>query len=158
MIKEFRAGETKILIATDVLARGFDQAQVCLHHRGLLVYQMRFAVCVHLLCCFALITYVAPYFSVAITLLLIVYLNCDQVTLVVNYDLPVKNNPNKNAYAEPDFETYLHRIGRSGRFGRKGKSSSSFCPILGHAEIFYLGRSNRMNRCCGVLILLENLK
>lgn len=69
VIKEFRAGETKILIATDVLARGFDQAQV---------------------------------------------------TLVVNYDLPVKNNPNKNAYAEPDFETYLHRIGRSGRFGRKG--------------------------------------
>lgn len=29
VIKEFRAGETKILIATDVLARGFDQAQVC---------------------------------------------------------------------------------------------------------------------------------
>jgi ATP-dependent RNA helicase DDX19/DBP5 len=28
VIKEFRAGETKILIATDVLARGFDQAQV----------------------------------------------------------------------------------------------------------------------------------
>lgn len=29
VIKEFRSGETKILIATDVLARGFDQAQVC---------------------------------------------------------------------------------------------------------------------------------
>jgi len=69
VIKEFRAGETKILIATDVLARGFDQAQV---------------------------------------------------TLVVNYDLPVKNTTQRNAYAEPDFETYLHRIGRSGRFGRKG--------------------------------------
>jgi ATP-dependent RNA helicase DDX19/DBP5 len=26
VIKEFRAGETNILIATDVLARGFDQA------------------------------------------------------------------------------------------------------------------------------------
>jgi translation initiation factor 4A len=31
-----------------------------------------------------------------------------QVSLVINYDLP--NNP----------ENYLHRIGRSGRFGRKG--------------------------------------
>jgi ATP-dependent RNA helicase DDX19/DBP5 len=29
VIKEFRAGVTKILIATDVLARGFDLAQVC---------------------------------------------------------------------------------------------------------------------------------
>ncbi|CAM6098461.1 unnamed protein product [Calypogeia fissa] len=65
VIKEFRSGETKILIATDVLARGFDQAQV---------------------------------------------------TLVVNYDIPTKLS---NPY-EPDYELYLHRIGRSGRFGRKG--------------------------------------
>ena len=28
VIREYRAGTTKILIATDVLARGFDQAQV----------------------------------------------------------------------------------------------------------------------------------
>lgn len=28
VIREFRSGETKILISTDVLARGFDQAQV----------------------------------------------------------------------------------------------------------------------------------
>ena len=31
-----------------------------------------------------------------------------QVSLVINYDLPV------------NIENYLHRIGRSGRFGRKG--------------------------------------
>jgi len=37
-----------------------------------------------------------------------------QVTLVINYDIPLTRN---NA---PDPETYLHRIGRSGRFGRKG--------------------------------------
>uniref|UniRef100_A0A0D6QVS5 RNA helicase n=1 Tax=Araucaria cunninghamii TaxID=56994 RepID=A0A0D6QVS5_ARACU len=65
VIKEFRSGLTKILIATDVLARGFDQAQV---------------------------------------------------TLVVNFDLPFKHN---HPFG-PDYEVYLHRIGRSGRFGRKG--------------------------------------
>ncbi|XP_002987850.2 DEAD-box ATP-dependent RNA helicase 38 [Selaginella moellendorffii] len=39
-----------------------------------------------------------------------------QVTLVVNFDLPVTRDYPK----QPDYETYLHRIGRSGRFGRKG--------------------------------------
>ncbi|KDP29205.1 hypothetical protein JCGZ_16594 [Jatropha curcas] len=39
-----------------------------------------------------------------------------QVNLVINYDLPVKfESPN-----EPNYEVYLHRIGRAGRFGRKG--------------------------------------
>lgn len=38
----------------------------------------------------------------------------DNVCLVVNYDVPVDRDGN------PDFETYLHRIGRTGRFGRKG--------------------------------------
>ncbi|WCJ26137.1 ATP-dependent RNA helicase DBP5 [Euphorbia peplus] len=38
-----------------------------------------------------------------------------QVNLVVNFDVPVKFE-NK----EPDYEVYLHRIGRAGRFGRKG--------------------------------------
>ncbi|KAL7579837.1 hypothetical protein ACA910_004850 [Epithemia clementina (nom. ined.)] len=38
----------------------------------------------------------------------------DNVCLVVNYDVPIDRNEN------PDFETYLHRIGRTGRFGRKG--------------------------------------
>lgn len=38
----------------------------------------------------------------------------DNVCLVVNYDVPVDKD------GEPDFETYLHRIGRTGRFGRKG--------------------------------------
>ena len=38
----------------------------------------------------------------------------DNVCLVVNYDVPVDKNGN------PDYETYLHRIGRTGRFGRKG--------------------------------------
>ena len=33
----------------------------------------------------------------------------------VNYDVPTERNGR-----DPAFETYLHRIGRSGRFGRKG--------------------------------------
>ncbi|XP_028548009.1 eukaryotic initiation factor 4A-III homolog A-like [Dendrobium catenatum] len=54
---EFRSGATRVLITTDVWARGID---------------------------------------------------VQQVSLVINYDLP--NNR----------ELYIHRIGRSGRFGRKG--------------------------------------
>ncbi|KAJ6362647.1 hypothetical protein OIU78_002951 [Salix suchowensis] len=39
-----------------------------------------------------------------------------QVNLVINYDLPVKFENR----SEPHYEVYLHRIGRAGRFGRKG--------------------------------------
>ena len=38
----------------------------------------------------------------------------DNVGLVINYDIPTEAN------GSADFETYLHRIGRTGRFGRKG--------------------------------------
>ena len=34
---------------------------------------------------------------------------------MVNFDLPVERDQRT-----PQYETYLHRIGRSGRFGRKG--------------------------------------
>ncbi|GAX20192.1 hypothetical protein FisN_12Hh037 [Fistulifera solaris] len=62
-MEAFRAGESTVLITTNVLARGVDVDNVC---------------------------------------------------LVVNYDVPVDKD------GQPDFETYLHRIGRTGRFGRKG--------------------------------------
>jgi ATP-dependent RNA helicase DDX19/DBP5 len=42
----------------------------------------------------------------------------DNVCLVVNYDVPLDGDGN------PDYETYLHRIGRTGRFGRKGTAIS----------------------------------
>ena len=35
-------------------------------------------------------------------------IDIQQVSLVINYDIPI------------DKESYLHRIGRTGRFGRKG--------------------------------------
>ncbi|KAI5955770.1 TIF1 [Candida jiufengensis] len=57
IMKEFRSGSSRILIATDLLARGID---------------------------------------------------VQQVSLVINYDLPANK------------ENYIHRIGRGGRFGRKG--------------------------------------
>ncbi|XP_055675511.1 ATP-dependent RNA helicase DDX25 isoform X2 [Falco peregrinus] len=63
VIQRFRDGKEKVLIATNVCARGID---------------------------------------------------VQQVTIVVNFSLPV------NREREPDFETYLHRIGRTGRFGRRG--------------------------------------
>lgn len=34
--------------------------------------------------------------------------------MVINFDLPVDRDGN------PDNETYLHRIGRTGRFGKRG--------------------------------------
>lgn len=61
IVEQFRSGAARVLIATDILARGID------------VYQ---------------------------------------VNLVINYDLPY------------DCASYLHRIGRSGRFGRKGTAIS----------------------------------
>lgn len=57
IMKEFRSASTRILISTDLLARGID---------------------VH------------------------------PVGLVINFDLPTKK------------ENYIHRVGRSGRFGRRG--------------------------------------
>mmetsp|Transcript_8273 Transcript_8273/g.14976 ORF Transcript_8273/g.14976 Transcript_8273/m.14976 type:complete len:412 (-) Transcript_8273:155-1390(-) len=57
IMTEFRSGSSRVLITTDLLARGID---------------------------------------------------VQQVSLVINYDLPTNR------------ENYIHRIGRSGRFGRKG--------------------------------------
>ena len=45
-----------------------------------------------------------------------------QVNMVVNYDLPLMNERIKGADERPDIETYIHRIGRTGRFGRRGIS------------------------------------
>lgn len=49
-----------------------------------------------------------------------------QVTLVINLDVPVERD-----LRTPAYETYLHRIGRSGRFGRKG---AAFNLVTGASE------------------------
>ena len=46
--------------------------------------------------------------------------------MVVNYDMPTDQSGRA-----PAFETYMHRIGRSGRFGRKG---AAFNLITGQQE------------------------
>lgn len=67
LIDDFREGRSKVLITTNVLARGID---------------------------------------------------IPTVSMVVNYDLPTLAN------GQADPATYIHRIGRTGRFGRKGVAIS----------------------------------
>lgn len=78
IMKNFRLGNSRVLISTDVWARGID---------------------------------------------------VQQVSLVINYDLPL------------DRENYIHRIGRSGRFGRKGTAvnliTSEDTDTLKDLEKFY---------------------
>jgi len=78
IMKEFRSGSSRVLITTDLLARGID---------------------------------------------------VQQVSLVINYDLPTNK------------ENYIHRIGRSGRFGRKGVAinfvSNEDVRALREIEQFY---------------------
>ncbi|KAJ3927827.1 MAG: DEAD-domain-containing protein [Lentinula lateritia] len=73
IIDRFREGKEKVLITTNVIARGIDILQV---------------------------------------------------NMVVNYDLPLMNERSSSLPDDvrPDVETYIHRIGRTGRFGRKGIS------------------------------------
>ena len=42
-----------------------------------------------------------------------------EVDLVMNYDVPTKQNCGFN---NPDYENFLHRVGRTGRFGTDGLS------------------------------------
>ncbi|KAK8611234.1 hypothetical protein V6N13_131294 [Hibiscus sabdariffa] len=55
-----------------------------------------------------------------------------QVNLVINYDLPVKHDRR-----EPNCEVYLHRIGRAGRFGRKGAVFNLLC---GDADVTIMSK------------------
>ena len=67
----------------------------------------------------------------------------DNVCLVVNYDMPLDRDE------KPDFETYLHRIGRTGRFGRKGTainliSDARSLEVLEAIESHFAKGGNRM--------------
>ncbi|KAJ3732829.1 P-loop containing nucleoside triphosphate hydrolase protein [Lentinula guzmanii] len=85
IMAEFRGGTSRVLITTDVWARGID---------------------------------------------------VQQVSLVINYDLPANR------------ENYIHRIGRSGRFGRKGVAINFVTVddvrILRDIEMFYSTQIDEM--------------
>ena len=59
---------------------------------------------------------------------IILGIDIEQVTIVINFDLPV------DLTHQADCETYLHRIGRTGRFGKAGLAvnlvDSNSLPIL----------------------------
>ena len=133
IMREFRSGSSRVLITTDLLARGIDVQQVhCIASVAPPVLSPLSLLwtrsCLPLgssskpsACSFAIFAWTTPMLS---TLLFSRALNeaqlCSfviitsppvcrsQVSLVINYDLPSQA------------ESYLHRIGRSGRFGRKG--------------------------------------
>merc|ERR1711939_136540 len=85
IMQDFRQGNSRVLISTDVWARGID---------------------------------------------------VQQVSLVINYDLPSNR------------ENYIHRIGRSGRFGRKGVAinfvTSEDVRILRDIELYYSTQIDEM--------------
>ena len=43
-----------------------------------------------------------------------------EVDLVINFDIPTKRPQNDAYFIESDIETYIHRIGRTARFGTDG--------------------------------------
>eukprot|EP00831_Metopus_contortus_P000333 TRINITY_DN10125_c0_g1_i1.p1 TRINITY_DN10125_c0_g1~~TRINITY_DN10125_c0_g1_i1.p1 ORF type:complete len:277 (-),score=28.43 TRINITY_DN10125_c0_g1_i1:67-897(-) len=63
-------------------------------------------------------------------------LDVQQVSMVINYDLPISR------------EFYIHRIGRSGRFGRKGVAinfvTSSEIRLLRDIELYYATQIDEM--------------
>ena len=85
IMAEFRRGASRVLITTDVWARGID---------------------------------------------------VQQVSLVINYDLPTNR------------ENYIHRIGRSGRYGRKGVAinfvKNDDVAVLRDIEQFYSTQIDEM--------------
>merc|ERR1712070_186826 len=63
-------------------------------------------------------------------------LDVQQVSLVINYDIPTSR------------EFYIHRIGRSGRFGRRGVAlnfvTEDDYPLLQDIELFYSTKIEEM--------------
>ena len=47
-----------------------------------------------------------------------------EVDLVINYDIPIIMNC---GFKHPDYANFMHRVGRTGRFGSDGVSLSVHC-------------------------------
>lgn len=97
IIDSFRRGDSKVLITTNVLSRTYNSRATFLSS-GIQSTQ--------------------SYPTSIADKILIGGIDVQTVSLVINYDLPDDNRGN----ADP--QVYLHRIGRTGRFGRVGVSIS----------------------------------
>ncbi|GMN47988.1 hypothetical protein TIFTF001_017172 [Ficus carica] len=119
---EFRDGTTRVLITTDVWARGLDVQQATYKFFVLLLIAMKW------------LSSAMRFWSISVTCVDIIVIY--KVSLVINYDLP--NNR----------ELYIHRIGRSGRFGRKGVAinfvKSDDIKILRDIEQYYSTQIDEM--------------
>lgn len=66
--------------------------------------------------------------------------------MVINFDLPVDKDGN------PDNETYLHRIGRTGRFGKRGLAinmvDSRFSMNILNRIQEHFSKFNLFAECC----------
>ncbi|KAG6773694.1 hypothetical protein POTOM_021009 [Populus tomentosa] len=117
IMSNFRSGETRVLITTDVWARGLDVQQA---------------------------SSLSSSSSIVSSLGALEVDGLTEVSLVINYDLP--NNR----------ELYIHRIGRSGRFGRKGVAinfvKSDDIRILRDIEQYYSTQIDEMPMNIGDLI------
>ena len=68
-------------------------------------------------------------------------IDIDDISLVVNFEFPLVYDDRQRGFVDkPDYDTYLHRIGRAGRFGRVGhtyvcslshtKPSAFYSPVV----------------------------
>ena len=117
----------QVLIATDVLSRGFDVSQARPPRPPMRLPAAGIAVapnlpCVHACPPVGLPPAPTPHKLSHATPASGRHTLRHQVTLVVNYDIPVERDG-----LMPAYDTYLHRIGRSGRFGRKGAAFNLIC-------------------------------
>mmetsp|Transcript_46113 Transcript_46113/g.83409 ORF Transcript_46113/g.83409 Transcript_46113/m.83409 type:complete len:228 (+) Transcript_46113:2-685(+) len=81
------------------------------------------------------------------------------VTLVVNYELPMQFR----SRSTPEFETYMHRIGRTGRFGLKGVAvnliTSSERGLLDQIQTYYKCSIKQLSGDCEEMeALLKSLR
>ena len=62
-----------------------------------------------------------------------------EVDIVINYDIPTVSD---NGYMEPDYATYLHRVGRTGRFQTDGLAITFYQTEgnIGENEISYIAK------------------
>jgi ATP-dependent RNA helicase UAP56/SUB2 len=60
-------------------------------------------------------------------------IDVERVNIVINYDMPVTDDRHGNGA-----DTYLHRVGRAGRFGTKGLAITFVSTQVGYCSLWEL--------------------